>query len=96
MINITKLGSGAVLLQKDSTEIVIDQAAITSALPAVIHTLLTTPAALAQARREGYEAGLVQGRIQARIEAETAQRIAARQESEMIEALVGCAVASAA
>jgi hypothetical protein len=83
-INITRLASGALLVQVDATEIVIDLPAITTALPAVLLTLTESSKALGQARKEGYEAGLVQGHAQGRIEAETRQRIAQRDAEELL------------
>lgn len=61
MILISRLASGALLLQKDETEIVIDQAAIGTALPGVLLTLIDTSHAIGQARREGHEDGLTLG-----------------------------------
>lgn len=86
MINITRLPSGAILLQKDDAEIIIDASAL-PALPAVLSSLLDGGRIADRARLEGYEAGLIQGREQARIEHETALRIAARQAEDVIEAL---------
>lgn len=87
MINITRLASGAILLQRDGTELCIDAAAIASTLPTVIGILTDCARIAGQARMEGYEAGLIVGREQSRIEAETALRIAARQAEDVIEAL---------
>lgn len=96
MINISRLGSGALLLQRDDTEIVIDASAVQSALGPIIVSLVDCGRAAGEARRAGYEAGLAQGRMQARIEHETSLRIAARQAEELIEALAGVGLAQAA
>ena len=96
MINITRLASGAILLQKDATELVVDAAAIATTLPAIIVALTDCARTAGQARREGYEAGLERGREQARIEHETSERIADRQADELVAALAGIGLANAA
>lgn len=96
MVFISRLASGAILLQKDATELVIDQAAIPSTLPHVIAILTDGARLVGLARHEGYEAGLIQGREQARIEHETALRIADRQADELVAALAVGGLASAA
>jgi len=83
VITITRLPSGALLLQRDSTEITIDPSAFTTALPAVLLTLTESSKAIGQATREGYEMGLLVGHQQGVIEAETRHRIAAR-ETELL------------
>lgn len=95
MIMITKLAT-ALLIQKDTAEIVIDQAAITSALPAVLACLLDNGRAIGQARREGYEDGLRRGYEQCQVEQATHERIAERQAAELVDALVGLNMANAA
>lgn len=95
MIMITKLAT-SILIQRDDTEIVIDDRAITSAMPSIIGALISTGHALALARRESYEAGLNQGYINAEIAHQTSERVADRQAQELVEALVGCELASAA
>lgn len=89
MINITRLSNGALLIQRDSTELLIDEMAIASALPVVLSSLIDQGRALATARLSGYEAGLIQGRINATIECETSMRIAERQADELVQALAG-------
>lgn len=95
MIYISKLASG-VLVQRDETDIMIADLAVPSTLGVIIASLIDSGKTLANARRESYEAGLLQGHEQGRIEAETRERIADRQASELVEALVGCELASAA
>lgn len=96
MIRISHTAS-ALLLHKDGADITIDHAAIASALPAVLATLLRSDPALAQARREAYEQGLAQGYAQCQIEQATSERIAERQAADLVDALIGCgAMASAA
>lgn len=88
MILITKLPTG-ILIQRDDTEIIVEAAAINSALPSIIGSLTGCDRATGQARREGYEAGLERGREQATIEHETSMRIAERQADELVQALAG-------
>lgn len=95
MIMITKLAA-SILIQRDDAEIVIDMAAIPSALPAIIAQLTGCDRAIGQARKAGYEDGLTRGREQARIEHETSERIAERQAAELVDALIGLSMASAA
>jgi hypothetical protein len=95
MILITKLAT-SILIQRDDTEIAIDDRAIRVCLGAIISELVSDGRALAAARRESYEAGLLQGHEQGRIEAETRERIADRQASELVDILVGIQHASAA
>jgi hypothetical protein len=83
VIYISRIASGALLIQKDATEITIDPSAFVAVLPAVLLTLTESSKALGQARREGYEMGLLQGHEQGRIEAETRHRIQAR-DTELI------------
>lgn len=94
-IYITKTTTG-LLIQKDACEIAIDGPAIATALPSVLHELISSGRAAAQARREGYEDGLIQGRINATIEQATSERIAERQAADLVDILVGVNVASAA
>lgn len=95
MIHITKLAA-AVLLQKDGTEIVIDDRAVKGTLGLVLACLIDCAQATQAARRSGYEDGLVQGRINATIEMETSERIAERQAADLVDVLVGVNMASAA
>lgn len=95
MIYIRRTTSG-LLIQRGAIDIQIDGPAISLALGTIIGELISSGNALASARRESYEAGLLQGHAQGRIEAETKERIADRQASELVEALVGCELASAA
>ena len=87
MIHIAILTSGDLLVQKDADEIVIARNAIGQALPIAIGVLVDAGRLAGQARREGYEAGLLDGRERARIEQETATRIAARAETEALTEL---------
>lgn len=91
MIMISRLASGAILLKKDGTEICIDLAAIPTALPGVLLTLVESQKALGLARKQGYEDGLTVGRERGRIEAETARRIAERQAEDALLAVVSLA-----
>lgn len=77
MIFITRTTTG-LLIQRDADEIEIAAAALPAALPAVLLCLVESSKATQQARREGYEAGLIQGHEQGRIEAETRHRIEAQ------------------
>lgn len=86
MINITRTASG-ILVQRDATEILIDLPAVPVALGPVIHELIDSGRACGQARREGYEAGLIDGRERQRIEHETSGRIAERQAADLAETL---------
>lgn len=95
MITITKLAT-SLLLQKDGTEVCIDDHAIRAALPAVLACLIDNGRALGQARREGYEAGLTQGYEQCRVEQATSERIAERQAGDLVDAIVGLNMANAA
>jgi hypothetical protein len=95
MIWISKV-AGGILLQQDATEIVIDAPAVSTALGPIIAELIGSGRALGQARREGYEDGLTQGRINAAIEHATSERIAERQAGELVDALIGTTMASAA
>lgn len=83
-VHISLLPSGALLIQRDSTEITIDPSAFTTALPAVLLTLTESSKVIGQARREGYEMGLAVGHEQGRIEAETRHRIEAREGEQML------------
>ncbi len=96
MIHISKLPSGALLLQRDATEIVLDAPAIRETLPILIGVLIDSAKALAAARRSGYEDGLRQGYTNCAIQHATSERIAERQASELVEVLSGCTMASAA
>lgn len=96
MIYISRLSSGAILLQRDATEITIDAPAVRETLPILISVLVDSTKALAKARLAGYEAGLSQGYANCEIAHATSERIAERQAAELVDALVGCAVASAA
>jgi len=84
MIMISRLVSGALFIQKDATEITIDPSALTTALPAVLLTLIESSKALGEATRTGYEMGLIQGHQQGIIEAETRMRIAAREGEQLL------------
>jgi hypothetical protein len=95
-IMISKLPSGAILLQKDDTEIIIDAAALATVLPSVLLTLVESQKAIGLARRQGYEDGLTVGRERGRIEAETSARIAARDAEDAAEALLATPVILAA
>jgi hypothetical protein len=95
MIWITKTISG-LLIQRDGTEIAIDSGAVALALPGVLNELIDCGRSVQNARRAGYEAGLVQGHINATIEYETSIRIAERQADDLVEALAGVQCASAA
>ena len=96
MIFITRLASGAILLQKDDTEICIDQPAIPVALGGVLLTLIDQGRALGEARRQGYEAGLTQGYTQCQIELATSRRIAERQEDDLRELVAISSLVAAA
>lgn len=85
---ISKLPSGAILLQKDATEVCIDLAALPYALPSVLLTLVESSKALGEARRQGFEDGLTAARERGRIEAETSARIEARQAEDAAAALL--------
>lgn len=95
MILITRTTTG-LLVQRDGTEILIDAPAVPLALGPIIHELVDSGRALGQARREGYEAGLIDGRERQRIEAETAARSAARQEADAIADLLAVTLTVAA
>jgi hypothetical protein len=73
MIFITRMNNG-ILVQRDATEVYIDAPAVPLALPTIITSLISDGKALANARRESYEAGLVRGHEQGRIEAEARHR----------------------
>lgn len=96
MIYISRMPSGAVLLQKDAAEIAIDASAVPVTLGVIIAELIGCGKAVSEARRGGYEDGLVQGRINAAIEQATSERIAERQAADLVEALVGLHHANAA
>lgn len=83
LIFVTKTTTG-ILVQRDAVDILIDAGAVALALGPIIHELVDAGRAVGQARREGYEAGLLDGRERQRIEAETAQRSAARAEADTI------------
>ena len=95
MITITKLAA-SLLIQKDGAEIIIDDQAIRAALGPIIHELTSGPHALAEARRQAHEDGLRLGYERCRIDYETRERIAERQAAELVDALVGTTMASAA
>lgn len=95
MIMITKLAA-SLLVQRDGAEIIIDLAAIPAALPSVLATLIDSGRAIGLARKEGYEAGLLRGYEQCAIERDTQARIAERQAAELVEVLIGTAMATAA
>lgn len=93
-IHITRLSSGALLIQRDAVEIVIDHAATTQALPAVLLTLTESSKVIGQARRQGYEDGLVVGHANGvREERERMQREAERMDEERIM-LIGAPMAA--
>lgn len=81
MILISKTTTG-LLIQRDAIDVAIDAPAVPLALGAVIRELIDSGRAIGQARREGYEAGLIDGRERARIELETSARIAERVEAD--------------
>lgn len=85
-ILISKTTTG-LLIQRDAVDILIDAPAVPLALGPIIHELVDSGRAAGQARREGYEAGLLDGRERARIEAETTARIAAARQADLAEAL---------
>ena len=95
MLWISRTSSG-LLIQRDSIDIQIDQAAVALALGPIIHELVDSGRALGQARMEAYEAGLDQGYQNAQIAAATRERIADRQAAELVEALALGVLASAA
>lgn len=86
MILITRTTTG-ILIQRDACEILIDAPAIAVALGPIIHELIDAGRTVGQARREGYEAGLIDGRERQRIEQETSSRIADRQAADLAETL---------
>lgn len=61
MIQITRLSSGAILIQQDATEIVIDAPAVALSLGPILVTLIDAGKIIGQARRDSYEAGLIVG-----------------------------------
>ena len=95
MIFISKTTTG-LLIQRDDTELLIDQSAIPSALGPIIAELITSARAVGEARKQGYEAGLAQGYQQCEIEYATSARIAERQESELRESLTISGLVAAA
>lgn len=95
MIHITTTTTG-LLIQKDDLDVQIDRPAIRETLPILIGVLIDSTKALAAARRSGYEDGLRQGYANCDIQHATSERIAERQAGELVEALAGCQVASAA
>ena len=95
MIFITRTMAG-ITIQQEDTVITIDPSAVPSTLGAIIAALVDCSNAAGQARREGYEDGLLQGREQARIEHETSMRIAERQTQDLVDALGLGALAQAA
>lgn len=82
MINITRLANGALLIQKDGADILIDTAAIGSALPVVLGSLLENSRAIGAARLEGYEAGLIVGHANGQRELEAKYQKEAEQLAE--------------
>lgn len=86
MILITKTRTG-ILIQRDAIDIAIEAPAVPLALGPIIHELVDSGRAAGQARREGYEAGLVQGYEQCRIELETRARIADARAADLAETL---------
>lgn len=86
MILITRTTTG-LRIDRDATVIEIDQAAVSLALGPIISELIGEGRALAAARREGYELGLIDGRDRQRIERETSERIAALRAIDMLETL---------
>jgi hypothetical protein len=95
MIMITKLAT-SLLVQRDDTEIIIDDRAIRAALGAVISELVSDGRALQTARKDAYEAGLNQGYQNAHIAHQTSERIAERQATDLVESLIGFNHANAA
>lgn len=61
MINITRLSSGAILLQRDDAEIIIDAGAVPQTLGPILAELIGQSKALSTARRDAYESGLIVG-----------------------------------
>jgi hypothetical protein len=87
MIWITRTSTG-LLLRRDAVEIAIDSPAVALALGPIIGELIDRGRAIGQARREGYEAGLIDGRERARIERETSERCAERRNADELAALL--------
>lgn len=95
MIHISQTTAG-LLLQRDALIIQIDASAVGGTLGLIIVALVDSGAALAHARRAGYEDGLNQGYVNAQIASDTRARIEARQAAELVEALATVGIAQAA
>ena len=87
MIFISKTTTG-VFLQRDELDIAIDGPAIPSTLGLIITALIDSGRALGDARRAGYEAGLSQGYQQCERELLMSARIAERQQTDLVDALL--------
>lgn len=74
MILITRIPTG-LLIQRDDVELIIDAAAIATALPLIIRELIDQAHAIADARKDAFENGLTIGRERGMIEAETRYRM---------------------
>ena len=85
MINISLLSSGALLIQRDAAEILIDRSAIAQALGPIVRELIDSGTAIGLARKDGYESGLLDGRERARIEYETLERCRERSRADAAE-----------
>lgn len=87
MILISRLSNGALLIQRDSAEILIDAPAIPASLPLIIRELIDQAHAIADARKDAFENGLAIGRERGMIEAETHYRMEEARLLEMDEQL---------
>jgi len=95
MIIISKTAAG-ILIQRDDLDIEVDHFAIPSTLGLIITSLIDCGRIVGKARAEGYDAGLLQGYQQCQIEQAMSQRIAARQELDLVEAVVSAGLVRAA
>lgn len=95
MIEIDTTPTG-IRVTRGELDIRIASAAVNGALGVIIVALTDSGKALGTARRAGYEDGLTQGYVNAEIASATRERIAERQQSELVEALAGIGMASAA
>lgn len=86
VILVTKLPTG-LLLQKDGIDLIIDEQAIATVLPAVLRELIDSGKAIAAARKESFENGLQIGRERGMIEAETKYRLEEQRLLELDEQL---------
>lgn len=87
MIVISKLSTGAILLQQDATDILIDPSAVPSTLGPILLTLIGHGQALGQARKAGHEDGLLIGHARGVSEAEARFRREAEQFAEGLSLL---------